>query len=99
MVGFRKILIKILVAYLDMPFTPYHWGLTLFLPELVCRDNAPRKWCLQATGIVLVTVPDIEGFANLVLGIGTIAIHGPLHSFFPCLVIGLFGSVLFYFAT
>ncbi len=82
-----------------MPFTPYHWGLTLVLPELACRDNAPRKWSLQTMGVLLVTIPDIEGFANLVLGIETIAIHGPLHSFFSCLVIGLLGSMLFYLTT
>ena len=79
-----------------MPFTPFHWGLTLLIPEIPSSMDRLRRRILQAWGLILVTIPDIEGFAHVVLNLHNIEIHGPLHSFVSCILIGIVGSAIYY---
>ncbi len=69
-----------------MPFTPFHWGLPLLVADLGWRRERTRT--VQILSVTLVTIPDIEGFSALILGISWVPVHGPLHSLVGALLLG-----------
>ncbi|RMG31442.1 MAG: hypothetical protein D6732_14850 [Methanobacteriota archaeon] len=69
-----------------MPFTLYHWGFALLFGRRFEPDDRLRATII---GIVAVSFPDLEGFANVMLGMEQIPIHGVLHSFLGAFLSGL----------
>ncbi len=59
-----------------MPFTPYHWGIALLVGR---RFDSGDRFRVTIISLIMITIPDIEGFANVIMGI-PVEIHGPLHS-------------------
>ncbi len=74
-----------------MPFTPFHWGLPLLIADLGWKRE--RTYIVQILSVILVTIPDIEGFSALTLGISWIPVHGPLHSILGALSLGVVFSI------
>ena len=70
-----------------MPFTVFHWGYAYLAGELFLSGNR-KKARVQLIALLAATIPDFEGFLH-VLGFQKIPIHGPLHSIFSSIVIGL----------
>ena len=76
---------------LDVPFTPFHWGIALFFYGLL------GIWVDPIAMFIGVIIPDIEGilvFFN-VFGIQG-ALHGPLHSPVGIIVDGI---IVFFLST
>lgn len=76
-----------------MPFTIFHWGLPLVLLEFLPVERV-KKYRMQLCMLILVTIPDIEGFLALVLKIREIPVHGILHSVLGTIGIGILFNLI-----
>lgn len=74
-----------------MPFTPYHWGFALLFSR---RFEPKDRLRVTVFSLIAVSIPDLEGFANVFLGMETVRIHGPLHSITGALGIGMATALL-----
>ncbi|MHA2295737.1 MAG: hypothetical protein ACXAEU_11775 [Candidatus Hodarchaeales archaeon] len=74
-----------------MPFTPFHFGIGLFLFAIF-------PFLDPLALLVGVIIPDIEGIASLFIfrGLG-LPLHGPLHSFLAAIPLGLVVGCISYF--
>lgn len=76
-----------------MPLTPFHWGLPLLAGELLFKPSKQKRRC-QLIGVLLASLPDVEGFLALVVGVEGFSVHGALHSFTLTLLMGIVATIL-----
>ena len=74
-----------------MPFTPFHWGISLFIQALLIFLD---PFALFIGSVI----PDIEGITALFIlpGIG-LPLHGPLHSFTGAFALALLTGISSWF--
>ncbi|MFX0208719.1 MAG: hypothetical protein ACFFDT_22245, partial [Candidatus Hodarchaeota archaeon] len=74
-----------------MPFTPFHFGIALLLFSVM-------PFLDPLALFVGSVVPDIEGItAIFIFPDSGLPLHGPLHSFFGAVVLGILTGVVSYF--
>lgn len=73
-----------------MPFTPYHWGFALLFAR---RFEPEDRLRVTVFSIIAVSLPDLEGAANVILGMEQVPLHGPLHSLVGALLLGMVTAV------